>query len=90
MEKITSENAPVVFLVPRNIFHAGTSPHTAREMDWLIQNPSARTKNVTFVLGSQQIFAPQFVDEIVRRRGEPEAESVLMNLLGSYREHLRQ
>jgi hypothetical protein len=89
MEKITSEQKRVVFLVPRNIHFSNIkTSHTAKEFEWLAENPPARASNVLFVLGAQSIFSENFVRDLMSRKSADKLSLDLNALLKAYRRRL--
>ncbi|MBP7844459.1 MAG: DUF4071 domain-containing protein [Proteobacteria bacterium] len=89
MEKITSEQKRVVFLVPRNIHFSNIrTSHTAKEFEWLAENPVARSSNVLFVLGAQSIFSENFVRDLMSRKTTDKVNLDLKSLLKAYRRRL--
>lgn len=85
MEQITAEQKPIVFLVPRNLFHASTAAnHTAREMDWILRDSKKRSRDVHFVLGGYQIYDEVFARDLQSRRGYDQSVDFLSAALGAF------
>lgn len=88
MERITSESVPVVFLVPRNLFHSSKLSFTATEMSWLLEHPESRTTNVYFVFGAYEMIPEAFVRDVLQRNGSGAGTDILSAVIRSWQQHL--
>lgn len=58
MDKVTSQNKPVVFFVPNKVLTHPDAGVTKKEMEWLLRHPE-RMKNVKFVFGAYDSITPE-------------------------------
>ncbi len=89
MERITATGEPVVFLVPRGLYHSTTAlSFTATEMEWILAEPETRARNVVFVFGAYEMIPEQFVTEIFARRGATNATNLMSTIIRGYQRFL--
>lgn len=73
-EKLTQQNQPLVFLVPRKLF--GRNGVTRKEVEWLLAHPQAM-KNIDFVFGIYTIYSKKDILPRIRSFADMLAERLL-------------
>jgi hypothetical protein len=89
MERITATGEPVVFLVPRGLYHSTSElSFTATEMEWILADPARRASNVVFVFGAYELMPESFIRDVFQRRGAKPATDLLSLIIRGYQRHL--
>lgn len=79
MAKLIASGKPIVFFVPAGLMKRKSI--TQEEMLWLLENPSERLKNVTFVFGMYEVLPTSLLQEYSFHRDHRLIESYLHRLL---------